>query len=107
MVTQTTTVRPNTAPTPDPGRVSPEPVMRLASGFVAAKHLFAASEFEALGDTPATIDGLAARTGLPVRTARISADALLAGEFAVHIRDGRRQRRGGPPVAGGGRLEVR
>ncbi|MBW3548413.1 MAG: methyltransferase domain-containing protein [Actinobacteria bacterium] len=61
--------------------VSPEPVMRLASGFMAAKHLFAANElglFEALADAPTTIDGLAARTGLTRRAARISADAMVA-----------------------------
>src|SRR6187401_298021 len=61
--------------------VNPEPIMRLASGFMVAKHLFAASElglFEALADSPATIDGLAARTGLTRRAARISADAMVA-----------------------------
>lgn len=55
--------------------------MRLASGFMGAKHLFAASElglFEALADSPATLDGLAARTGLTRRAARISADAMVA-----------------------------
>jgi SAM-dependent methyltransferase len=61
--------------------VTPEPIMRLASGFMAAKLLFAANElglFEALADAPATIDGLAARTGLTRRAARISADAMVA-----------------------------
>lgn len=61
--------------------VSPEPIMRLASGFMAAKHLFAANElgvFEALGESPATLDALAARTGLTRRAARISADAMVA-----------------------------
>jgi len=61
--------------------VSPEPILRLASGFMAAKHLFAASElgvFEALADSPATVDALAARTGLTRRAARISADAMVA-----------------------------
>ena len=61
--------------------VTPAPIMELASGFMAAKHLFAASElglFEALADSPATIDGLAARTGLTRRAARISADAMVA-----------------------------
>lgn len=61
--------------------VSPDPIIRLASGFMAAKHLFAASElglFEALVDSPATIEGLAARTGLTRRAARISADAMVA-----------------------------
>lgn len=61
--------------------VSPEPILRLASGFMAAKHLFAASElgiFGALADAPATLDALAARTGLTRRAARISADAMVA-----------------------------
>ncbi len=61
--------------------VTPEPIMRLASGFMAAKHLFAANDlgiFEALADSPTTIDGLAARTGLTRRAARISADAMVA-----------------------------
>ena len=64
-----------------PMSVTPEPIMRLASGFMAAKHMFAASElglFEALADSPGTIDGLAARTGLTRRAARISADAMVA-----------------------------
>ena len=55
--------------------------MRIASGFMAAKHLFAANElgiFEALADAPATIDALADRTGLARRSARISADAMVA-----------------------------
>ena len=55
--------------------------MRLASGFMAAKHLFAANElgiFDGLADSPATIDALAARTGLSRRAARISADAMVA-----------------------------
>lgn len=59
----------------------PEPIMRLATGFMAAKHLFAANElgiFEALGDSPATIEQIAARTGLTTRAARISADAMVA-----------------------------
>jgi SAM-dependent methyltransferase len=55
--------------------------MRLASGFMAAKHLFAASElgiFEALGEAPADLAALGARTGLTNRSARISADAMVA-----------------------------
>ena len=40
--------------------VTPEPIMHIAAGFMAAKHLFAASElglFEALADSPAPLDG--------------------------------------------------
>jgi SAM-dependent methyltransferase len=61
--------------------VSPEPILQLATGFMAAKHLFAASElgvFETLADAPAPLDALAARTGLTRRAARISADAMVA-----------------------------
>ena len=64
-----------------PPSVTPEPIIRLASGFMAAKHLFAANElgiFEALAESPATIGALAARTGLTPRAARISADAMVA-----------------------------
>ena len=60
---------------------TPDAILRTASGFMATKHLFAANElglFEALADSPATIDALAARTGLTVRAARISADAMVA-----------------------------
>ena len=59
----------------------PAAIMQLASGFMAAKHLFAANElglFEALADSPANLDALAARTGLTRRAARISADAMVA-----------------------------
>jgi len=75
----TTTARPAAgAPTTEP---SPATIMQLASVFMAAKHLFAANElglFEALADSPANLDALAARTGLTRRAARISADAMVA-----------------------------
>lgn len=61
--------------------VTPEPIMKIASGFMAAKHLFVASEiglFAALADGPATIDDLAAKCGIPGRTLRISADAMVS-----------------------------
>jgi hypothetical protein len=77
VLTGPTTSVPSTAPP----SVTPEPIMRLASGFMAAKHLFAANElglFEALADSPTTIEGLAARVGLTRRAARISADAMVA-----------------------------
>lgn len=72
---------------PRAAAVTPEPIMRLASGFMAAKHLFAASElglFEALAESPADLDALAARTGLTRRAARISADALVALGLLEH-----------------------
>src|SRR3954471_2546061 len=61
--------------------VTPDQIFQLAQGFMASKHLFAASElglFEALGEGPVDLAGLAARTGLTARTARISADAMVA-----------------------------
>lgn len=70
-----------TTPTNVAKPVSPEPILKVAFGFMATKHLFAANElgiFEALAETPATLDALAARTGLTRRAARISADAMVA-----------------------------
>jgi SAM-dependent methyltransferase len=67
--------------TTTPDAVTPDRIFQLAQGFMASKHLFAATElglFEALGEGPADLAGLAARTGLPRRTARISADAMVA-----------------------------
>src|SRR5688500_4789426 len=61
--------------------VDPNRIFQLAQGLMASKHLFAASElglFEALGEGPVDLAGLAARTGLTARTARISADAMVA-----------------------------
>ena len=77
------------------GQVSPEPILRLASGFMAAKHLFAASElgvFEALAEAPTTLEALAARTGLTRRAARITADAMVA--LGLIERDGDTYRNG-------------
>lgn len=68
--------------------VTPEPIMRVAAGFMAAQHLFAATEvglFEALADGPGSIEEIAARTGLPARTARIAADAMAA--LGLLVRD--------------------
>jgi SAM-dependent methyltransferase len=59
----------------------PQAIFDLSTGFMRAKHLFAASElgvFEALGDAPATLDALATRLGIPRRTMRIVADAVTA-----------------------------
>lgn len=78
--------------------VDPGQIFQLATGFMVAKHLFAANElglFEALADSPATLDGLAARCGLTPRTTRISADAMVA--VGMLERDGDRYRNG--PVA--------
>lgn len=64
--------------------VTPEPIIRAALGFMAAKHLFVANEiglFEALAMTPAALDELSRRTGSPPRTTRIVADAMASLGF--------------------------
>lgn len=74
MTSQATPVASQNAP-------DPQLIFDLATGFMRAKHLFAASElgvFEAFGEGPATIDALAARLKIPRRTTRIIADAVTA-----------------------------
>jgi cyclopropane fatty-acyl-phospholipid synthase-like methyltransferase len=59
---------------------TPDPIMRVASGFMTAKYLFVASEvglFAGLADGPLGLDDLARRLGLPRHTTRILADALV------------------------------
>jgi len=61
--------------------ITPDGIFQLAAGFMAAKHLFVASEidlFSHLAAGPATLDDLASRAGVPRRTARISVDAMVA-----------------------------
>jgi len=60
--------------------VNPEPILKIAMGFMAAKHLFVASQiglFEALAAGPATIEELASRTNTPARTVAIIASAMV------------------------------
>ena len=60
--------------------ITPEPIFRLATGFMAAKHLFIANEiglFTALADGPASLDRLAELTGIARPRVRILADALV------------------------------
>ena len=50
-------------------QVTPEAILAVASGFMAAKPLFVASEiglFSALADGPLSLDALAERTGVPL-----------------------------------------
>jgi hypothetical protein len=64
--------------------LTPELIFQVVNGCMAAKHLFVANEigfFEALGNAPATLDDLAHRTGIPRRTLRILADAMVALSF--------------------------
>lgn len=64
--------------------VTPEPIFEIASGFMAAKHLFVANEvglFEQLADGPATLEELAERTGVARHRLRILADAMVVLGF--------------------------
>src|SRR5512144_464894 len=64
--------------------VTPDLIFQVAQGFMAAKHLFVANEvglFEALADAPGTLDDVARRLGIPRRTLRILADAMVALGF--------------------------
>jgi hypothetical protein len=65
-------------------RASPEKIFEVLMGFMASKHLFVANEiglFTALADGPATLAQLAEGLGLPTRTLRIVADAMVALGF--------------------------
>ena len=60
---------------------TPEPILKIAMGFMAAKHLFAASElglFEALANGPAKLEDLAKCMAVPPRTAGIVAAAMVS-----------------------------
>ncbi len=78
--------------------ITPESIFQVASGFMAAKHLFVANEvglFEKLAEGSATLDDLTQRLGIPRRTTRILADAMVALGFVQ--RSGDRYQNG--PVA--------
>jgi SAM-dependent methyltransferase len=73
--------------------ITPDPIMRIALGFMAAKHLFVANAigvFEKLAGGPATLDELAAKCGIPRRTLGISADAMVS--LGLLEREGNRLR---------------
>lgn len=73
--------------------ITPDPIMRIATGFMAAKHLFAASAirlFEGLAGGAVTLDELAAICGVPRRTVGISIDAMIS--LGLVERDGERYR---------------
>jgi hypothetical protein len=62
----------------------PDRILEVANGFLAAKHLFVAVEiglFEKLAQGPASLEQLSQRTGIPQRTLRITADAMVALKF--------------------------
>jgi ubiquinone/menaquinone biosynthesis C-methylase UbiE len=80
--------------------ITPEPIMKIAMGFMAAKHLFAASEvglFEALASGPASLDELAKKTGVPSRTLAIVAAAMVG--LGLIERDQDRYRNGDAAAA--------
>jgi hypothetical protein len=61
--------------------VTPDAIFQIATGFMAAKHLFVASEiglFAGLSGGPLSLDDLAPRLATPRRTLRILADAMVA-----------------------------
>lgn len=61
--------------------ITPDPIMKIAMGFMAAKHLFAANEaglFEALAAGPASMAELANKTNIPLRTLAIVANAMVS-----------------------------
>jgi SAM-dependent methyltransferase len=90
---------------------TPESILQIASGFMAAKHLFVANEiglFDRLAHGPATLDTLAELTGIDRARVRILADALVA--LGLIERRGDRYRNG-PAAAtflgGGGPTDLR
>ena len=63
---------------------TPDLILQTAAGFMMSKHLFAANDlglFEKLADRPLTLDELAKDLSIPPRTARITADAMVALGF--------------------------
>jgi SAM-dependent methyltransferase len=70
--------------------VTPESIMKLAVGFMAAKHLFIANEtgmFEKLARGSLTLEALAERMVVPSRTTRIVADAMVSLGLLQRQRD--------------------
>src|SRR5579862_8025958 len=66
---------------------TPERILQLATGFMAAKQLFVANEiglFGHLREGPLSLDDLAQRAAVPRRTTRIVADAMVALGLLEH-----------------------
>ena len=77
MIAEASQLRRNEAP-------DPQPIFETATGFMRAKHLFAASElgiFEALANGSKSLVDLARELKLPPRTTRIIVDAVTAMGF--------------------------
>ncbi|UVS80040.1 acetylserotonin O-methyltransferase [Actinokineospora sp. UTMC 2448] len=62
----------------------PTPLVAAATGFMAAKQLFAASELGVFAALPGTAAEVAERAGLPERSARILADAMVGMGLVTH-----------------------
>src|SRR5262249_28528598 len=74
--------------------VTPEPIMKIAMSFMAAKYLFAATEigvFDVLARGPASLGELATSTGIPSRTLGIVAAAMVS--LGLLEQDGRPYRK--------------
>jgi len=70
---------------------TPEAITKVATGFMAAKHLFTASAlglFAQLGSGPLPLAQLAERCGIPARSARILVDAMVALGFVEKVEVG-------------------
>jgi O-methyltransferase/methyltransferase family protein len=70
---------------------SPDPIFQIASGFMAAKHLFVANEvglFTTLSAGPATLDELAEKTGIARKRLRILADAMVVLGLVDRVGEG-------------------
>jgi SAM-dependent methyltransferase len=64
--------------------VKPDTIFQVSCGFMASKFLFVANEvalFKHLADSPASLDELTQRIGIPGRTMRILTDAMVALGF--------------------------
>jgi hypothetical protein len=69
---------------PTRGGATPDRIFEVATGFMAAKHLFVANElaiFPLLAEGPMRLEALAGRAGVPARTLRIIADAMVVLGF--------------------------
>src|SRR5262245_32551640 len=80
--------------------ITPEPIVKIATGFMVAKHLFVASEiglFAALRSEPASLEELASRIAVPMRTVGIVAAAMVS--LGMIEQDGSRYRNSGAAMA--------
>jgi SAM-dependent methyltransferase len=91
--------------------VTPEAIFRVASGFMAAKHLFVANQvglFSGLAARAATLDELAGKTGVARSRLRVLADAMVS--LGLVERDGERYRNSAVAdefLSGGGAADLR